>query len=275
MKKDEFRSAIQVFDVLASTQESILGVGDGDAPEGTTHIARTQTEGRGRSRRSWWSPPNAGLWMSVLLRPRRERASWGGLALVAGRGVKEALCDLGVPGVELFWPNDLQVRGRKIGGILGESRARGGKAWLALGIGVNVDLSPPGIAGKMPPQLRGRITSMVESGRPTTVDPVEIARAILRRFWPLYGEFVGGTEVPAIVAGHLAHAGCPVRVLTRGVKAWVGVVEGLGGGGELLVRPLGALSPAQAAPGGDWLRDRPGVVAVTGGEVVYEAPPAP
>jgi BirA family biotin operon repressor/biotin-[acetyl-CoA-carboxylase] ligase len=271
---------IHVFEVVPSTNDTILAAGEGGAPEGTVHIARAQTRGRGRGDRAWWSPPGAGLWMSVLLRPRRGREAWGAIALVAGAAVRRALSDVGVPAAELRWPNDIFAGGKKLGGILCEARARAEGSWLALGIGIDIDIGVRG-APEMPADLLGRLTSLVESGSPRTTDPVAIALEILDRFWPLYRRFEAGEDAAALVGGDLAGAGREVEVAVEGSPPWRGTIEGLGDRGELLVRPvgplgpLGTIPPGWEPPGGAWSRSRAGVVAVTGGRVAYvEAGPS-
>lgn len=246
---------IEVFDTLASTNDSVLELGSTDAPEGTTYIARSQTRGRGRGDHRWWSPPGAGLWMSTLLRPSARREVWSGVSLLAGAAVREALLELGTRGVELFWPNDLEVGGRKVGGILGEVRSSGQKAWIALGIGINIDLTR---AGEVPPDVAALATSMVESGCSRTTDPVEIAQVILEKFWPFYEQFNFGRSIPDLVGTRLAHVGEIVEVKLGSQPPWKGTVEGLGKSGELLVRP------EPAGTGG-----RSTVVALTAGEVDY------
>lgn len=262
---------LRVFDSLTSTNDSILEAGEAGAPQGTTHIARTQTRGRGRSGHSWWSPPDAGLWMSVLLRPERSRKDWGCLALLGGQAVREALEDLGISGVALYWPNDLKVGSRKIAGVLGEVRSRGEGAWIALGIGVNIDFSAPRVREGLPAAIRGLATSMVECGSPKTTEPVAIARSILERLWPLYRRFEGGEPLARLVREDPTHPGRRVRVHVGPGRSWTGLVDGLGPHGELLVRvaPPGGREEAPP-PGGDWYLGRPGVVAVTAGDVTYE-----
>jgi len=194
--------------------------------------------------------------MSTLLRPTRARSAWASISLLGGAAVREALVELGVPDVELFWPNDLQVGGRKLGGILGEVRSLKQQAWIALGIGVNIDFSPAAVQSVLPDDVRHAATTLVESGHPSTTDPLEIAGAILERFWPLYDRFEAGASVPDLVGSQLAHVGKKVEVRTPARLPWRGTVQGLGPGGELLVKPL---------------EEPEGVTAVTGGEVVYEA----
>ncbi len=252
------RFPIQVFDSLSSTNDSILEAGESDAPEGTTYIARSQSRGRGRAGRAWWSPPGAGLWMSTLLRPSRSSAHWGGVSLLAGAAVRTSLERLGVKGVDLYWPNDLQVGKRKIGGILGEVRSRGEEAWIALGIGINIDLSAPNVRASMPREIEAIATSMTEAGPPRTRIPEEIAMVILEEFWPLYKMFQSGEKLPLLVGSTLAHTGRTVEIRVSGQKSWRGVVEGLHEDGALLVRTLGRESR---------------LAQVTGGEVLYEDSP--
>lgn len=255
---------IEVFDSLTSTNDSILQLGATDAPEGTTYIARSQTQGRGRGAHRWWSPSGVGLWMSTLLRPIAPREVWSGISLLAGAAVRRALLDLGVREVSLFWPNDLQVGARKIGGILGEVRSSGERAWIALGIGINIDLRR---ADGVPPELAASATSMAENGSLRTADPVEIAPFILEKFWPFYEQFNIGQSIPDLVGTHLAHVGEVVEVRLGSQPPWKGTVEGLGRTGELLVRPHRVQSSRPGNPD-----SQAAVVALTGGEVIYGNP---
>lgn len=248
---------IEVFESLSSTNDSILAAGSGDAPEGTTHLALVQTRGRGRGDHTWWSPRGAGLWMSTLLRPPSSSAHWGGISLLAGKAVKSAVEKLGVKDIDLYWPNDLQVGRRKLGGILGEVRSRGQRAWVALGIGLNIDLTSPQVRRSMPAELTGLAICLEEAGPPRTRDPVEIAQVILNELWPLYERFTGGTAVTELVGSALAHAGRTVEIQIPGESRWRGRVSGLTAEGALLVLPEG--------------RER--AVPILGGEVIYVAEP--
>ncbi|MBI4583037.1 MAG: biotin--[acetyl-CoA-carboxylase] ligase [Planctomycetes bacterium] len=243
----------EYFEETTSTNDTLHRVAQAGAPQGTVHIASAQTRGRGRVGRSWWSPPGSGLWMSLLLRPRLEPAGAAGISLVAGRALKAALQPLTPLPIELYWPNDLMIRGKKLAGILGELRGQGEKYWIALGIGVNLDLrhAPP------PAGLEGRTISLAEAGVPAADrELVALAQRCTGAFWPLYGRFEAGESVAALVGEELAHVGCRVSIRSNPEKEWQewrGVVAGLGSRGELLVRDeSGALQ------------------SVSAGEVVYE-----
>lgn len=133
------------------------------APHGSAVLARRQLAGRGRAGRSF-SSPEGGLYLSVVLRPRSPPAQWGPLPLIAGAAAACALRADGFP-AELKWPNDLLLRGRKVGGILVETRFDA-DPFAIVGVGINVDLRP---------SVEGA-TALAEHGR--APDTRALARAI-------------------------------------------------------------------------------------------------
>ncbi|MBT0959649.1 biotin--[acetyl-CoA-carboxylase] ligase [Denitromonas sp. IR12] len=105
-------------------------------------VCDLQRAGRGRRGRQWQAWPGASLTFSTLWRFPTGAPVPAGLSLVAGVAVASALETLGVAGVELKWPNDIQVHGRKLGGILVEL-ASARQVAAVVGIGINLSL-PPG-----------------------------------------------------------------------------------------------------------------------------------
>ncbi len=111
--------------------------GDG-AADGTVVVAESQGAGRGRSGKSWSSLRGAGVWTSVLLR-RAAPAPPGVLSLRVGLALADALEQYTSLPIQLKWPNDLFVDGRKLAGILTEARWRGPQLeWIVVGVGVNL-----------------------------------------------------------------------------------------------------------------------------------------
>lgn len=107
------------------------------APAGTVVLADEQVAGRGRHGRVWHSPAGRNICLAYLVRPERALGS-GVLALRVGMAVAGALHDLHAR-AQLKWPNDVVVKGRKLAGVLCESRGQtGGPGWVAVGIGMNV-----------------------------------------------------------------------------------------------------------------------------------------
>lgn len=113
------------------------------APGVEVLLAERQNAGRGRLGRRWVSPLGGQVCMSVRRGFQGGLARLGGLSLVAGVAVAEALRGCGHAEVGLKWPNDLVADGRKLGGLLVEGGGEhGGPVHAVVGIGINVDLGP-------------------------------------------------------------------------------------------------------------------------------------
>src|SRR5207253_2703530 len=108
------------------------------APAGTLILAEEQFAGRGRQGRRWTSQPGAGIWLTLIERPS-DAAALDVLALRCGLYAANALDTLAAHPIKLKWPNDLYSGGRKLAGILIETRWRGtSPEWVAIGFGLNV-----------------------------------------------------------------------------------------------------------------------------------------
>lgn len=133
--------ALRVLETVDSTNRYLLEGEAFAAPGVYACVAESQTAGRGRRGRAWVSPPGANLYLSVLRASASAPAPLGGFSLAVGVAVARALTALHVPGVGLKWPNDIQMAGRKLGGILVEIAAGGPGSWRAVaGVGINVAL---------------------------------------------------------------------------------------------------------------------------------------
>jgi BirA family transcriptional regulator, biotin operon repressor / biotin---[acetyl-CoA-carboxylase] ligase len=143
------------FDSVSSTQDRLQECALRGDPAGTAVLAAEQTAGRGRRGRPWASP-RGGLWLSVLCRPATDPAVEVlslRVALAVARVVERH-----APGVtlQLKWPNDLLVSGRKLGGILCEAHWQGeASPWVAVGLGLNLN-------NPIPPELEGRAVGLGE-----------------------------------------------------------------------------------------------------------------
>jgi BirA family transcriptional regulator, biotin operon repressor / biotin---[acetyl-CoA-carboxylase] ligase len=120
-----------------STQTVAFALAADGAADRTVVVAQAQTAGRGRHGRLWLDEPGASLLMSIILRPRLEPARLPTLSLAAGVAVVEALERVTGLKPRLKWPNDVLVDGRKLAGILLESRISPSPL-VVLGIGVNL-----------------------------------------------------------------------------------------------------------------------------------------
>lgn len=204
----------------------------------TVVIAGEQRVGRGRDGNVWHSPPG-GIYMTWL----------GGLdvdalmrvPLAAGVAAVESVAALGASTpARLKWPNDVQVEGRKLAGILCQTKVFGSLAWVMVGIGVNVvPVSVPGPAGHKTACLR-------ELG--VEVNGPEAARRFAAAFVPAFNRLVSRrAEIRAAWLSHSVHRdGDPLRV--RFVDGAVtGVFRGLSVDGALLLERDGKIETITAA----------------------------
>ena len=204
----------------------------GERVEGLVVIADEQTAGRGRRGHTWFSPPESGLYVSVVLTPAQAQTdparATALLTLAAGVALAEAVEATTSLRVDLKWPNDLQVSGRKLAGILAEASTPDA---VVVGYGINV------ASTAYPPEFRDRATSL-ESELGRTVDRyallVETLVALERRYDDL---LTGRFDAILDAWRRLAPAASGARVswtLRDGEQS--GVTAGIDDRGALLVR---------------------------------------
>jgi len=167
-----------VFEETDSTNEQASKMGEAGAPGGFAIFAERQTAGRGRFGRRWESASHRGLWFSLLLRPSLSLSYWPRLTTWAGVVMADAIEQATGLAVQIKWPNDLQLHGRKLAGILIETGSdRAGGYFAVVGIGVNVNHHTE----DFPEELRETATSLrLETRR--EIDRSALAVAILRTF---------------------------------------------------------------------------------------------
>ena len=132
---------IVLHEVVASTNASLRELADAGAVEGTVVLAESQTAGRGRGHKTWFSPPGVNLYASILFRPLIAAAAAPGFAFIAPLALVDSIRELGVK-AGLKWPNDVLVRNRKVAGVRAEMTAGGDAVdYIVLGVGVNLNVT--------------------------------------------------------------------------------------------------------------------------------------
>ena len=238
-----FTKHLSYFDAVSSTNDVAMELLAAGAPEGTTVLAATQTAGRGRRGRSWFSPEGAGLYVSVVLRDVRSAS----VTLLAGVAAAEGLRAATHVPVDLEWPNDLVVartnreHGRppraKVGGILSEgSPGDTDGAGAVVGIGVNVaSIAYPGDIASRASSLEALADQAVDRANVL----VELL-ASLARWRERYAVDGGVTMLDRWRALSPSSAGARVAwTATTGERR--GVTDGIEADGALRVRSDGQL----------------------------------
>ena len=228
-----FAGRIQWFAEVTSTNDLVTTLAEAGSAEGVVVAADAQIAGRGRFGRDWASPHGAGIYASVLLRPRpaalRLVTIAAGVALADGIRAATGLT------LHLKWPNDVVADGRagarKIAGILAEGgTARDGSPWVVLGFGINV------LSASLPRDVETRASSLEqELGRPVDRGLVfaECLAALAERYRQLQGGAMG-MVVEDWRTRAAATLGRPVEWNDGSVRQ--GVAEDVDEHGSLIIR---------------------------------------
>jgi len=215
---------------IGSTNELLKELAAQGAPEGTLVITDEQTAGRGRLGRKWLAPPGTSLLLSLLFRPDLAPYQAQRLTMICSLAIANAIEGLtGLP-VELKWPNDIFIRGKKAGGILTESGTTGGRLdYVVVGMGLNVNLAVSTL-----PELRGVATSLSqELGH--EVARLELLWKILEGIEIRYKSLRRGESPHEEWAAHLINLGREVQVTTSD-EVLAGLAEGVDADGALILR---------------------------------------
>ncbi|MFQ5773214.1 MAG: biotin--[acetyl-CoA-carboxylase] ligase [Kiloniellaceae bacterium] len=187
-------------DRVDSTNDEAARLAEQGAEDGTLVWAREQTKGRGRQGRNFASPRD-NLYLSLVLRPDCGPAEAAQLGFVATLAVGEAIGSVAPPMLEVTykWPNDVLLNGRKVSGILLESKtgSDGALDWLILGVGVNVR--------SFPKDTDFPATSLHFEGAPREVSHVDVLEAFSRHFLTWVNRWLDDGFAP-VRQGWLNHA---------------------------------------------------------------------
>ena len=239
-------AAVVYYPVVGSTNVLAASLVERGYADSTIVIADAQTAGRGRGGHTWYSPPGAGLYTSIVVDARlgEAQADWPRwLTLATGVAISEGLhAASGLP-VAIKWPNDLviapsgTVRGaRKLGGILAEARSDGGQlSHVIVGFGINV------LRTAFPPEISARATSLEdELGR--DVDRGRVLAASLGRFLTWLRRLRAGQTATVVARWRelaVGGSGAAIEWTRDGVRVR-GVTAGIDADGALLVRAGGS-----------------------------------
>jgi len=147
---------IHHYEEIGSTNEEAAKLANIGGREGAVVIADRQRFGRGRLCRRWHSP-EGGLWFSIILRPKIELEDAPKLTLTASVAIAKAIQEVLELKVEIKWPNDILIDGRKVCGILTEAATKDGDLdYIILGVGINVDFEEK----ELPLELRSTAVTL-------------------------------------------------------------------------------------------------------------------
>lgn len=178
-----FCKAVKCYDQIDSTNIKAKQLAELGEPEGTLVVAEEQTAGKGRRGRSWESEMGAGIWMSLILRPRLKPVQATGITLVAALAVVKGIETVCAVSPMIKWPNDVLLKNKKICGILTEMSSEMDYIHYAVtGIGINANHKA------FSEELSDRATSLyLETGQ--KVDRQAVIVSIMDAFTEYYAAY--------------------------------------------------------------------------------------
>ena len=226
------KTKILRFESLPSTNTELSRLASEGAEEGVSVVADEQTAGRGRLQRAWSSPKGAGLYFSILLRPKIATNYWPLITMMAAVAVYDTLGEACRLQADIKWPNDLLSGERKICGILAEAIETPSGRAVIVGIGINLT------ENAYPAELADVATSVSEAtGR--RADREALLTALLRRlthWYSLLNESAGPESIVDAWTNRSSYAFGRVVQVSNGDDVWQGTTSGLERDGALRLR---------------------------------------
>jgi len=221
-----------------STNTQAKRLAEEGKPHGTLVCAEKQTGGKGRRGRAWSSPPGEAIYMSILLKPEIHPAHASMLTLVMGMAAAAACNEIlqqemgeEAPRVQLKWPNDLVLDGRKVAGILTEMSAETDYIhYVVIGIGINVNTK------SFPEELTATAGSLYQATGRTFLRAELTAKCMeyFEKYYDMFSETEDFRTLKEEYGKLLVNTGKAVRVLEPG-NEYTGTALGINDRGELLV----------------------------------------
>lgn len=220
---------IYYFETVSSTMDTAFQLGIKGAPEGALILAETQTKGRGRLGRNWYSPKYKGIYLSLILRPQILPQRAPVLTLLAAVSVCEAIEAHSGLMAQIKWPNDILLNQKKFAGILTEISAETDAIhFVVIGIGLNINNEKK--------NLPENATSLREQKKQET-GRVGLLQELLRNFEKNYLLFCSKTATPIVEKwrSFSVTLGKRVKILTQ-KRHLEGVAVDIDDDGGLLLR---------------------------------------
>ena len=226
------------FEIIDSTNKKAKELAMAGAQHGTLVTADGQNAGMGRRGRSWTSEENAGIYMTMILRPKIKTDKASMLTLVAALAVEKGICaaceaigESVSSKTRIKWPNDIVLNKKKICGILTELGLNGTEIdYVVIGIGINVNNK------EFPEEIVQTASSLfLETGR--EIDRELLITEVWKQFFVYYEQFIETMDLTLLKEEYeevLVNKEEKVNVLDP-LGAYTGFAKGITNTGELIV----------------------------------------
>lgn len=168
---------LYVFNEVSSTNTVAKFLAKNGAENGTVVLSEKQTDARGRSGKAW-EAPLGGVWLSIIVKPNVDYSKIPLITIATGVAVANAIERTGIKNVEIKWPNDIMLNGKKVCGILTEAVTQYNHIdSVIIGVGIDANIN----IDEFPEELQEGTTTIAEElGRPE--DENQLIRYFLEEF---------------------------------------------------------------------------------------------
>lgn len=232
------------YQTVKSTNTIAANLAEQGEAEGTIVTSEQQTKGKGRLGRSWESPPQTGIYLSIILRPTFKPEQAPGIAIMTALALAETAVKFTDGRVQIKWPNDLLIEKKKAAGILTELHADNNKInYIIVGVGINVNQT----ASDFPDSLKKNATSFRRINK-RKLNRVELLQAFLCQFEKLYFKYKKTGQLSSLskIRSYSSLIGKPVELQNGNIKI-NGIAKDIDPTGALIVQfPDGTMQPIRS-----------------------------
>lgn len=223
LRKSAANAEITIKDTVTSTNTLLRSAAENGAPDKTVLIANEQTEGRGRRGKSFYSPADSGIYMSILLRP--DFGADKSFFITAGAAVSVVRAVKKVCGIDagIKWVNDIMLDGKKICGILTEAVTdfeSGSLQYAVMGLGINISRPKDGF----PSEISDIASSLYSDEAADNELKCSLAAEILNNFFDIYEH----TSVERLIDEYKKYSvvlGKRIKVISAGTEYFATAVD--------------------------------------------------
>ncbi|MCM2271242.1 MAG: biotin--[acetyl-CoA-carboxylase] ligase [candidate division Zixibacteria bacterium] len=234
---------IHSYRLVKSTNDLVSQMAESGAPEGSIVTAEQQSQGRGRLGRTWFSPESTGIYVSILLRPHIKPEQAPGLSIMTSLALADTLDPVAPGEVQIKWPNDILIGGKKVCGVLTElSAERHRILHVVVGVGINVNQR----AADFPADIKRTATSLRVVTK-KKLNRAELLKSFLRNFEREYLDYqkYGLKKSQRRLRKYSSMLGKSVRILS-GENVIEGVAVDIDTSGALILYHGGKRIPISA-----------------------------
>ncbi len=236
LKTKNLGHIIHAYKTVKSTNDIASFLAESGEKEGTVIVAEEQTQGKGRLGRLWHSPPKAGIYLSIILKPSFTPDQAPGIAIMTALALANSLLSFCKAQIQIKWPNDVLINGKKIAGILTELSAEKKKInHIIVGVGININHKKEDFSNELKTTATSlRIINNKKSER------IELLQLFLKNFEKEYLKYKKNGLVDSIkkIRKYSSLIGAPVK-LDYGKKIIEGIAVDIDKTGALILEKDG------------------------------------